>query len=199
MGNLLKKKVLGLDIGSNSIGYSLLELEEKDSQIIFNELISNSIVFSEPFLASDRREARSSRRRNERKSNRNKNTRNIYVSFCIANKEFITSPTDYLNNFNLKDNDAYNIREKAVTGTYLTKEEFILSTYSILTNRGYSNMFSLSSNEDGVINEAVSKNAKEYIVNLIIFIFLLLSIGFLRLKYIFKYILFYNSCQQNLI
>ena len=162
MGNLLKKKVLGLDIGSNSIGYSLLELEEKDSQIIFNELISNSIVFSEPFLASDRREARSSRRRNERKSTRNKNTRNIYVSFCIANKEFITSPTDYLNNFNLKDNDAYNIREKAVTGAYLTKEEFILSTYSILTNRGYSNMFSLSSNEDGVINEAVSKNAKEY-------------------------------------
>ena len=162
MGNLLKKKVLGLDIGSNSIGYSLLELEEKDSQIIFNELISNSIVFSEPFLASDRREARSSRRRNERKSTRNKNTRNIYVSFCIANKEFIPSPTDYLNNFNLKDNDAYNIREKAVTGAYLTKEEFILSTYSILTNRGYSNMFSLSSNEDGVINEAVSKNAKEY-------------------------------------
>ncbi|MDZ7819710.1 MAG: hypothetical protein U5K55_14365 [Aliarcobacter sp.] len=44
----------------------------------------------------------------------------------------------------------------------LTKEEFILSTYSILTHRGYSNMFSLSSSEDGVINEAVTKNTKEY-------------------------------------
>lgn len=162
MENLLNKKVLGLDIGSNSIGYSLLELDEKDNQIIFNELVSNSIIFSEPFLASDRREARSSRRRNERKSNRNKNTRNIYVSFSIANKEFIISPTDYLNNFKLKDNDAYNIREKAVSGFPLTKEEFILSTYSILTHRGYSNMFSLSSSEDGVINEAVTKNTKEY-------------------------------------
>ncbi|MDZ7819709.1 MAG: hypothetical protein U5K55_14360 [Aliarcobacter sp.] len=83
MENLLNKKVLGLDIGSNSIGYSLLELEENDNQIIFNELISNSIVFSEPFLASDRREARSSRRRNERKSNRNKNARNTYFVFFL--------------------------------------------------------------------------------------------------------------------
>ena len=41
----LCKKVLGLDIGSNSIGYSLLELEEKDNQIVFNELSSNSIIF----------------------------------------------------------------------------------------------------------------------------------------------------------
>ncbi|MDY3204180.1 MAG: type II CRISPR RNA-guided endonuclease Cas9 [Arcobacter sp.] len=162
MENLLSKKVLGLDIGSNSIGYSLLELEEKDNQIIFNELVSNSIIFSEPFLASERREARSSRRRNERKSNRNKNARNIYVSFSIANEEFISSPTDYLNNFRLKDNDVYNIREKTVEGEFLTKEEFILSTYSILTDRGYSNMFSISSNEDGIINDAVSKNAKEY-------------------------------------
>ena len=157
----LCKKVLGLDIGSNSIGYSLLELEEKDNQIVFNELSSNSIIFSEPFLASDRREARSSRRRNERKINRNKNARNIYISFGIANKEFINFPTNYLNNFDIKD-DVYNIREKAVEGALLTKEEFILSTYSILTDRGYSNMFSLSSNEDGIINEAVSKNTKEY-------------------------------------
>lgn len=162
MKNLLNKKVLGLDIGSNSIGYSLLELDEKDEQVIFNELASNSIVFSEPFLASERREARSSRRRNERKSNRNKNARNIYVNYNISENEFISSPTDYLNNFRLKDNDVYNIREKAVSGSYLTKEEFILSTYSILTDRGYSNMFSLSTNEDGVINDAVSNNAKEY-------------------------------------
>jgi CRISPR-associated endonuclease Csn1 len=156
----LYKKVLGLDIGSNSIGYSLLELAEKDNQIIFNELASNSITFSEPFLASDRREARSSRRGNERKSNRNRNARNIYVSFNIANKEFISFPTNYLNNFNIK-NDVYTIREKAIEGTLLSKEEFILSTYPILTSRGYSNMFSISS-EDGVINEAVSKNTKEY-------------------------------------
>lgn len=161
MEKLENKKILGLDIGSNSIGYSLLELEEKDNQIIFNELASNSIIFSEPFLASDRRDARSSRRRNERKSKRNKNTRNIFVSFNIADKEFISTPTSYLNSFNLTNKDVYTIREKAISGINLTKEEFILSTYSILTNRGYSNMFSIS-NEDGVINESVSKNTKEY-------------------------------------
>ena len=33
------KKVLGLDIGSNSIGFSLLELDESNREIIFKELI----------------------------------------------------------------------------------------------------------------------------------------------------------------
>jgi CRISPR/Cas system Type II protein with McrA/HNH and RuvC-like nuclease domain len=66
------KKVLGLDIGSNSIGFSLLELDENNDEIVFKELTSNSIIFSEPNSAEDRREGRSSRRRNERKSARNK-------------------------------------------------------------------------------------------------------------------------------
>ncbi len=161
MDNSNNKKVLGLDIGSNSIGFSLLELSEKNNEITFNELTSNSIIFSEPTDASDRRDARSSRRRNERKSARNRNARNVFVDYKIANVDFIRDTTTYLNSFNLNDNDVYNIREKAVFGVNLTKEEFILSTYSILTNRGYNNMFSIS-NEDGVINEAVTKNTKEY-------------------------------------
>lgn len=156
------KKVLGLDVGSNSIGFSLLELSEKDNEITFNELTSNSIIFSEPFDASDRRDARSSRRRNERKSARNRNARNVFIEFNIANKRFLKDSTNYLNSFKFEDNDVYNIREKAVFGAKLTKEEFVLATYSILTDRGYNNMFSIS-NEDGVINEAVIKNSKEYL------------------------------------
>jgi len=158
------KKVLGLDIGSNSIGFSLLELLEKNNEIIFNELTSNSIVFSEPNNATDRREARSSRRRNERKSARNKKTRNIFLKYNIASDDFITDTSNYLNSLKVTDKDVYNLREKAVLGTHLTKDEFIFCTYSILTNRGYSNMFSIS-NEDGIINEAVSKNRKEYETN----------------------------------
>jgi len=164
MGSLKIKKVLGLDIGSNSIGFSLLELSENNNEIIFNELTSNSIIFSEPSDASDRRDARSSRRRNERKSARNKNARSVFIGFGIADKSFLIDTTNYLNDFKLKDNDVYNIREKAITGVNLTKEEFIISTYSILTDRGYNNMFSIS-NEDGVINEAVTKNSKEYIAS----------------------------------
>ncbi len=155
------KKVLGLDIGSNSIGFSLLELSEDNNEIIFNELVSNSIIFSEPESAEDRRNGRSSRRRNERKRARNKKARALYVNYKIANNDFIGDTTNYLNSLKIKDKDVYKIREAAVNGIYLTKDEFIFCTYSILTDRGYNNMFSIS-NEDGVINEAVSKNAKEY-------------------------------------
>ncbi len=154
------KKTLGLDIGSNSIGFSLLELSEKNNQIIFNELVSNSIVFSEPSDASERREARSSRRRNERKSARNRSARKIFTKYNISKKEFIEEATNYLNSLS-KDSDVYKVREKAVLGAKLTKDEFLFCTYSILTDRGYNNMFSISK-EDGVINEAVTKNTQEY-------------------------------------
>jgi len=155
------KKVLGLDVGSNSIGFSLLELNEQNNEIIFNELVSNSIIFSEPGSAEDRRNARSSRRRNERKSARNRKARTLYMDYKIATNDFINDASKYLNSLKILDKDVYKIRESAVNGTLLTKDEFIFCTYSILTDRGYNNMFSIS-NEDGVINEAVSKNAKEY-------------------------------------
>jgi CRISPR-associated endonuclease Csn1 len=155
------KKVLGLDIGSNSIGFSLLELDENNDEIVFKELTSNSIIFSEPNTAEERRKGRSSRRRNERKSARNKKTRKIFVNYSIAKNEFIDNTTQYLNSLNIQDKDVYKLREKAVLGTSLSKEEFVYCTYSILTDRGYNNMFSIS-NEDGVINEAVTQNTKEY-------------------------------------
>lgn len=158
---MMYKKVLGLDIGSNSIGFSLLELYEQNNEIKFHELVSNSIVFSEPDSAEDRRNARGSRRRNERKSARNKKARTLYKDYKIASNEFVKDTSRYLNSLDIEDKDVYKIREAAVNGTLLTKDEFIFCTYSILTDRGYSNMFSIS-NEDGVINEAVSKNAKEY-------------------------------------
>jgi len=155
------KKVLGLDIGSNSIGFTLIELSEKKSPIIFNELASNSIVFSEPNSAQDRREARGSRRRNERKSKRNKKARKIFESYKLVNQNFISNPTQYLELLNVENKDVYILREKAVSGISLSKDEFVFCLYPILTDRGYNNMFSTSS-EDGVINEAVTKNAKEY-------------------------------------
>ena len=52
------EKVLGLDLGTNSIGFALNEIEEKDGIVIFNELSSNSIIFSEYMNAEDRRNFR---------------------------------------------------------------------------------------------------------------------------------------------
>ncbi len=159
----MMKRVLGLDLGANSIGFSLLELETKEGQICFNELASNSIVFSEPNKAEDRRNFRSGRRINERKSARKEFVRKVFVKYKIADKKFIENPTDYLNSFKIKTLDVYDLRQKA-TSQNLSKEEFILAVYSILTDRGYNNMFS-TSNDDGAINEAVAKNKKEYLEN----------------------------------
>ncbi len=160
-GGIMNKKVLGLDIGSNSIGYALIELEEKNNQIIFNELISNSIIFSEPNTAEERREGRSSRRNNGRKSARKKYARKVFHKYNIAHKDFIDNPTQYMNGLNIQDLDVYGLRERAVSGKSLTKDEFLFASYSILTDRGYNNMFSVSK-EDGVINDAVLKNREKF-------------------------------------
>ncbi|PHS58557.1 MAG: hypothetical protein COB17_03005 [Sulfurimonas sp.] len=69
-------------------------------------------MFSEPNSAEDRRNARSSRRRNERKSSRNKHARTICTKYNIAKKDFIYKTTQYLNSLNIKDKDVYeNIKE----------------------------------------------------------------------------------------
>jgi len=110
----MNKKVLGLDIGSNSIGYALLELEEKNNQIVFNELVSNSIVFSEPNTAEERREGRSSRRNHERKRARKKYARRVFHQYNIADSEFIDNPTPYMNGLELQNLDVYGLREEAI-------------------------------------------------------------------------------------
>lgn len=73
------EKVLGLDLGTNSIGFALNEIEEKGGIVIFNELSSNSIIFSEYMNAEDRRNFRSGRRRSERTSRRKEITRKLLV------------------------------------------------------------------------------------------------------------------------
>ena len=167
------QKILGLDIGSNSIGFSLLELNDKNDQIVFKELISNSIVFSEPNTAEDRRKARGARRLHRRKSTRNKNTRQLFVNYGIADKRFITDTTGYIENFKLQSSDVYCLREDAVLGKHLTKDEFVLATYSILTDRGYTNMFALveeeteankeKKKEDEKLNGLIQKNKDVYL------------------------------------
>ena len=110
------EKVLGLDLGTNSIGFALNEIEEKDGIVIFNELSSNSIIFSEHMNAEDRRNFRSGRRRNERTSRRKENTRKLLVSFNLATKEILENPIEYFNNLTKLCKEPYTLREEAVKG-----------------------------------------------------------------------------------
>ncbi|MFY9075494.1 type II CRISPR RNA-guided endonuclease Cas9 [Malaciobacter mytili] len=158
-------RVLGLDIGTNSIGFCLIEKNTKDNQTFFEEIVSNSIIFSEYIKAEDRRNFRSSRRRNERKSRRNRIIRKLLTNFGFTNSSFIDEPSIYFNKLSQNKNP-YILRKQAVEGKNLTKEEFVFSLYTIITRRGYSNEFKTEeSNEDGVINSSISKNKEAYIQN----------------------------------
>ncbi len=158
-------KVLGLDIGTNSIGYSLNEIKIENEQTVFKELSSNSVIFSEYIKAEDRRSFRSSRRRNERKSRRNEIVRKLLSSFELAEKSILTNPIKYFNKLS-KDKNPYILRQEAVNGKNLSKDDFTFSLYSIITRRGYSNQFKTEdSKDDGVINEAISNNKELYVKN----------------------------------
>lgn len=159
------KKVLGLDIGTNSIGFCLNEIKIENEQSIFNELVSNSIIFSEYIKAEDRRKFRSGRRRNERNSRRKQIFRKLLCDFNLANNIILTNPIKYFNKLSQNQNP-YKLRELAVKGKNLSKDEFTFSLYSIISRRGYSNQFKTEeSKDDGVINSAISKNKAIYLEN----------------------------------
>ncbi|WP_428023254.1 type II CRISPR RNA-guided endonuclease Cas9 [Arcobacter sp.] len=157
--------VLGLDIGTNSIGFSLNEIEIKNEQTIFNELTSNSIIFSEYIKAEDRRKFRSGRRRNERNSRRKQIVRKLLFDFNLANNLILTQPIKYFNKLSCNQNP-YTLRQEAVNGKNLSKDEFTFALYTIISRRGYSNQFKTEdSKNDGVITEPIKKNKTVYLEN----------------------------------
>lgn len=160
-------KVLGLDLGTNSIGFALLELEEKNEITIFNELASNSIIFSEYVLAEERRNFRSGRRRNERTSRRKENIRKILTYFNLTSKDILDKPIEYFNNLTNKFKEPYILREKAINGIQLSKDEFVFALYTVISRRGYTNLFATQDSENEVkeselINSAILNNKKIY-------------------------------------
>jgi CRISPR-associated endonuclease Csn1 len=158
-------KVLGLDIGTNSIGFALNEISIETEQTIFEELASNSIIFSEYTPADKRRAFRSGRRRNERNSRRKLLVRKLLCDFNFADKSIITQPIKYFNDLS-KNQNPYILREVAVKGKNLTKDEFTFALYTTVSRRGYSNQFKTEdSKDDGIINSAISKNKTSYLEN----------------------------------
>ena len=163
---------LGLDIGVTSIGFSLIDVFQEDNKTTFKNIATNSIIFDKVLLADERRKGRSSRRLHDRTKRRKKNIRNIFYQYKIADKNFVESPTKYLNDLQKekKLDDVYKLRKKALEQD-ITKEEFLKSVYSITTKRGYSNQFEIvESNKGGnktekeeqeKVNGSINKNIKE--------------------------------------
>ncbi len=161
------QKVLGLDLGTNSIGFALLELEEKNDTTIFKELASNSIIFSEYVMATDRRAFRSGRRRNERASRRKENIRKLFCYFNLASNDILENPIEYFNNLTKLYKEPYSLREEAVKGKKLSKDEFIFTLYTIISRRGYTNLFAKEDDdkeakENEKINSAIQTNKSLY-------------------------------------
>ncbi|WP_198304428.1 type II CRISPR RNA-guided endonuclease Cas9 [Arcobacter vandammei] len=161
------QKVLGLDLGTNSIGFALLELEEKNDTTIFKELVSNSIIFSEYVMATDRRAFRSGRRRNERASRRKENIRKLFYYFKLASNDILENPIEYFNNLTKLYKEPYSIREEAIKGKKLSKDEFVFTLYTIISRRGYTNLFAKDEDENKAkesekINSAIQTNKNIY-------------------------------------
>ena len=163
--NIISKKVLGLRITINSIGFYLNKIFIENEQTIFEEIASNSIIFSEYIKAADRKSFRSGRRRNERNSRRKEIVRKLLCDFNFANKSIITQPIEYFNNLS-KNQNPYILKQSAVQGKSLTKDEFTFALYTTISRRGYSNQFNTKDTKnDGVINGAISKNKAIYLEN----------------------------------
>ena len=154
------KYSIGLDIGIESIGYSVLELDSKDHPFRIERLGSRMFDKAEhpkdgSSLALPRREARGARRRLRRHRHRIERIRSLIVSSNILTKDCL----DAL--YCGKITDIYEIRARALD-QLVSEEEFARILIHLAQRRGYkSNRKSDAKNEEnGKILGAVSENIR---------------------------------------
>ncbi len=145
--------VLGLDMGSNSVGWAAISLEgemfDNDLAVysgvrIFPEGIAKLNTAKEKSRAQDRREARSQRRQHRRKSQRRKKLLKILQQYDMAPKE-----KDRLGDW--LDTSPYSFRSKGVEEK-LAFEEFGRALFHLCQRRGYkSNRKQGKSKDDGKV------------------------------------------------
>lgn len=151
------KYSLGLDIGTSSIGWAVVDLENKRIHDV------GVRIFEKPedpqsgkSLAEPRRTARSARRRLRRRRQRLNTLKSFFVENSLLNIETLEqllSPESKL--------DPYSIRERA-TGERVSNEELFVALYHIAKRRGYkSNRKSLEEkdSEGSRVLSAISDNA----------------------------------------
>ena len=156
-----KKYSLGLDIGTSSIGWAVLDL---DKERIHNLGVR---IFERPedpqngdSLAKPRRDARSARRRLKRRRQRLNHLKQFFVDQNILTKNQVEEVLNYKSNFNKLD--VYALRAKALTEE-LSPEELLKVLYQIAKRRGFKSnrkVVEESDKEGGRVTSALKTNEK---------------------------------------
>lgn len=158
---LPKKYSLGLDIGTSSIGWAVLDLDKERIHDL------GVRIFERPedpqngdSLAKPRRDARSARRRLKRRRQRLNHLKQFFIDQNILTKYRVEEVLDYKSDFNKLD--VYDLRAKALTEE-LSPEELLKVLYQIAKRRGFKSnrkVVEESDKEGGRVTSALKTNEK---------------------------------------
>ena len=156
-----KKYSLGLDIGTSSVGWAILDLDKERIHDL------GVRIFERPedpqngdSLAKPRRDARSARRRLKRRRQRLNHLKQFFIDQNILTKDRVEEVLDYKSDFNKLD--VYDLRAKALTEE-LSPEELLKVLYQITKRRGFKSnreVVEESDKEGGRVTSALKTNEK---------------------------------------
>lgn len=156
-----KKYSLGLDIGTSSIGWAVLDLDKERIHDL------GVRIFEKPedpqngdSLAKPRRDARSARRRLKRRRQRLNNLKQFFIDQNILTRDRIEEILSDKSEFNKLD--VYALRSKALTEE-LSPEELFKVMYQIAKRRGFKSNRKVeeeSEKEGGRVSKALKTNEK---------------------------------------
>lgn len=156
-----KKYSLGLDIGTTSIGWAVLDLDKERIHDL------GVRIFERPedpqngdSLAKPRRDARSARRRLKRRRQRLNHLKQFFVDQNILTKDQVEEVLDCKSDFNKLD--VYGLRARALTEE-LSPEELLKVLYQIAKRRGFKSnrkVVEESDKEGGRVTSALKANEK---------------------------------------
>ena len=156
-----KKYSLGLDIGTSSIGWAVLDLDKERIHDL------GVRIFERPedpqngdSLAKPRRDARSARRRLKHRRQRLNHLKQFFVDQNILTKDQVEEVLDYRSDFNKLD--VYELRSKALAEE-LSPEELLKVLYQIAKRRGFKSnrkVVEESDKEGGRVTSALKANEK---------------------------------------
>ena len=156
-----KKYSLGLDIGTSSIGWAVLDLDKERIHDL------GVRIFEKPehpksgeSLAKPRRDARSARRRLKRRRQRLNNLKQFFIDQNILTRDRIEEVLSDKSEFNKLD--VYALRLKALTEE-LSPEELLKVMYQIAKRRGFKSNRKVeeeSEKEGGRVSKALKTNEK---------------------------------------
>ena len=156
-----KKYSLGLDIGTTSIGWAVLDLDKERIHDL------GVRIFEQPedpqngdSLAKPRRDARSARHRLKRRRQRLNHLKKFFVDQNILTKDRVEKVLNCTSDFNKLD--VYDLRAKALTEE-LSPEELLKVLYQIAKRRGFKSnrkVVEESDKEGGRVTSALKANEK---------------------------------------